>query len=367
MDLPEMQQSTHMCNKCFAARECIMYATAEASSPTDMRPYDVRKTHSELVQRFTAQLNEKDFEYFLEWDRLIDMEADATRHSVAEAWLQKSYDRERASGKSISSLVYDSDSASVGSNPDDDSVAFIYLKRSNDSVLRTPLSDLHLPKGTYVTCSTDTTSLEARSYRMARVTRPNSGTKRQFRHQMHIFRGTVEDIKGDDKIVIRASQDDARRVRLLVKLFDQSDYVDEKQWSELHFRLDNDELSSQMGFLRQNLINIFTRDREEVDEKNRDQRIRHEWMKRRLPWLRELIVHLREPVFDEKLRSCMFNVPASIKSYPGCDPFDLMVEFGDLNNDQRAAAEKVRGSDSVLRSCKVIALHKTSSYLSWSF
>lgn len=340
--LPGVQQSTHMCSRCFAARECMLYATAEASTATNNLPYDVRKTHGEIVNRFTELLGESDFDYFLDWDRLIDLEADATHHSVAEAWLQKSEDREKATGKSISSLVYEEGATGVlAPIASDDSIVNICLRRSADAGLQTSFSNLQLTQGSYVTCSTDTTTLQARNvFRRAGVRRPNAGTKRPFRHQMHVFRGTVASIEGDNRIVLRASADDLRRIQGLVQKYNES-LSTAGEPKELHFRLDNDDISSQMGKLRQNLVNLFTMDREEIDEKNRDHRIRHEWMRQRLPWLREVVVHLRAPLFELNLKGRMFDIPPAVKSIPGADPFDLMIEYSELNPDQRAAAEKV--------------------------
>jgi hypothetical protein len=81
-----------------------------------------------------------------------------------------------------------------------------------------------------------------------------------------------------------------------------------------------------MGTLRRNLVDLFTRDREQVDP----QKAGLDRLQKRFSRLREVIVQLRPSFFDERLAENIFNVPATVPSIPGCDPFDLMCEFYQL-------------------------------------
>ena len=124
----------------------MLYTAAELSGHNDTGPNRVQKSHAEILKQFTEHLSEEELAYFKKWDSLIDMEADATQSSVTEAWLEKSEDRERATSKSISSLVYEMCEV-------DEGVSFIWLRRSDNSALQTPLSNFHhLNSGSYVSC-----------------------------------------------------------------------------------------------------------------------------------------------------------------------------------------------------------------------
>jgi len=127
---------------------------------------------------------------------------------------------------------------------------------------------------------------------------------------------------------VRASRDDLARIQKIVKASG-DDYV--------QFRLDRDDTATGTGTLRQNLINLFTADIKPPEEHNETPQ------QTRLSRLRDFIIRLREPSFDRDLVKSMFSPCAKSVScaVPGCDMMDLVVEYADMNPDQRAAVEKV--------------------------
>jgi hypothetical protein len=299
---------------------------------------DVLRSHKDLIEQYTGHLTSKELEYFRTWDRLIDLEANATQNSVAEAWLEKSEALERRNGKCVSSLAY----IPQFSSGEEQSVAFIVFERSTSSVLRTPLSKLQLPSGTFVTCSSDCTSqdvLHAR-YNLKPSARQ---ANRAFRHQMKVFRGTVERTEGDNKIVIRTSEASIGRMNDFVARFKDSTPASSSSSPELLFRIDRDDSYSINGTLRRNVLDLLTKDKAKVENPSaRDAadmgRLR---MQRRFQRHRELIIQLKPPQFSVAQQEEMFNHHSH--GVPACDSLDLMVEFSTtMNGDQRAAAQKVR-------------------------
>ena len=95
-----------------------------------------------------------------------------------------------------------------------------------------------------------------------------------------------------------------------------------------------------MGTLRMNLIDLLTKDKE-TDKSKDDPDLRMVWMQKRYSRLRELVTRLKPPVFEDTLKESMFNPPARVRSLPGCDPGDLVLEFTTMNENQRTAAQKV--------------------------
>ena len=321
-----------------------MYTASGSSSPDGKNQNEIKKSHADVLDRFTGQLTEEDLAYFRTWDRLIDLEADATNQSIAEAWLETSAKRERSTGKCISALAYQPQPSQVDGLPDENSVAFIVFERSPHATLRTPLCSLNLQKGCYVTCSTDATSLDAQSFGRVSVLGVRSGREQApFRHQMKIFRATVDHI-GEDKITIRTSEGSVRRLNDLMLRYRQSSMKEidgTSSGEELEFRLDVDNSFSQMGTLRMNLIDLLTKDKDTDDSKD-DPKLRMVWLQKRYSRLRELVIRLRAPVFDKSLEENMFNPSARVRSLPGCDPSDLVEEFTlFMNKNQQSTCSKV--------------------------
>jgi len=326
------------CSRCFSARECMVYAASGSMTP------DIKQTHAAILDRFTGHLEEEDLAYFRTWDRLIDLEADATsQQSVADAWLEKSEDRERDTGTCISSLVYHQQPSQLDTLPDDESVAFIVFQRSSNATLQTPFSSLNVQKGCYVTISTDATSLDAQDVcGRASILAEGTGPKPPpFRHQMKIFRGSVDHIDGTDKIVIKTSDTSVIRINDLLSRFQHSTFsATSGRQSQLTFRLDVDNSFSQMGTLRKNLVDLLTKDKD-TDKSKEDPDLRMVWIQKRCSRLRELVIRLKAPVYDDKLKESMFNPPARVRSLPGCDLTDLVLEYAGMNDNQRMAAQKV--------------------------
>jgi hypothetical protein len=340
-DLPNLQYPDQ-CSRCFSARECMTYAAA-GSLNAEGNQKDVQRSHKDILEQYTGHLSDNELEYFRTWDRLIDLEADATKSSVAEAWLEKSEDLERRNGKSISSLSFIPRILQQNErSQEEQSVAFIVFERSTSSVLRTPLSKLKLQSGTFVTCSSDCTSQDVLQAKYSLKPSVRQGN-RAFRHQMKVFRGTVERTEGDNKIVIRTSEASIGRMNDLVARFKDSTPVSTSSSPELLFRIDHDDSYSINGTLRRNVLDLLTKDKAKVDNPTTGDgagmgRLR---IQRRFRRQRELIIHLKPPQFSVSQQEEMFNYDSH--GVPSCDAIDLMVEFSTtMNGDQRAAAQKVR-------------------------
>jgi hypothetical protein len=310
----------------------MLYAAIEhdAADPTSA----VRQSHNELLSKFTGQLKDDDLAYFRDWDRLVDLEADAGKSSVATPWLVDSCDREKEKGESVSALVYDR------GEPSDGSRLLIAFRRSAQSQLKAPLNSLSLSKGCRVIVSTDGTSLDSSQ---SESTAPNSKlhrTRSKFKHQMHVIRGTLERVDADG-LFVSAGRDDLDRVRgLVARHRNLSENSSDSGSSQLLFRMDKDNSSVGIGTLRQNLINLFTADyaRKEGEELSKTDLAK----RRLLPWLRDVVVRLQPPSFDAKPQESFFNCPSSC--IPGCDMRQLSSEFSHLNSDQQNAVSKVRWS-----------------------
>jgi hypothetical protein len=302
-----------------------MYAGAARSSMADGELDVVGKTHTELLQQTTGHLTADDFAYFQKWDRLVDIEADIVVSSAAEAWLIGSEDREKATAKTISRLTFDTVPSADEITLDDSRLVLLSFQRSVDSPCRTPLANLGLEKGCYAIVSTDSTTCGQT---------PGLHQSITIRPQMHIVRGALERIT-DTHIFIRASRDDRSRVQKVVA---------KAGAPGVFFRVDRDEVATGAGTLRQNLVNLFTKDLPEKPD--------------RLSWLRDAIVRLRAPAFNGALKKTLFLPGLGMHGVPGCDLKDLRREFLELNTDQQAAVEKVRYFDGV--SCFPFSLRSNS-------
>jgi DNA replication ATP-dependent helicase Dna2 len=318
--LPELLANDHMCKKCYANRECMMYAASERSSTVPGGDYDPFKTHSVLLGHFTGHLTAADFSYFQEWDRLIDLEAHAGASLAAESWLKSSVEQEKATAKCMSSLVFDQAESLEGVVFDEENsfgtmpVGTMSFTRSKSSSLHTPLFNLGFEKGCHVIVSTDSTS-----------TSPSPR-----RAKMHIVRGFL-DRATESQVFVRATKDDVIRIQKIAQLNARQGQP------ESLFRLDRDNVATGVGTLRQNLVNLFTGDRLDVGQDDAQPSVT------RLSWLRDMIVRLRAPVFQQNISQSEMFRPATqnVPQIPGCDLIDLACEFAELNIDQRNAVLKV--------------------------
>jgi hypothetical protein len=274
----------------------------------------ILKSHGALLKQFTGHLLEDDLEYFLKWDRLIDLEADAEHAQVSTAWLIESEKRERETGKCVSSLVFDEENSRDKEYAESYSwYAILSFQRSKNSILQTCLSNLGLEPGCHVIVSEDRA--------IGRKT-PLCGQA----PRMHIVRGFLHRAT-DTRVEVRASRDDLARIRTFLK----SSFGD----VPMLFRLDRDDGAWGTGTLRQNLVNLFTGG---IRTSNDSATL---LPPARLTALRDRVVRLCAPIYDERVSDSMFNPHVSLPSLPGCDMMDLAFEFSELNPDQQAAAEKV--------------------------
>ena len=352
-------------------RECMTYAAAEQKvpSPSSKSFQGLDKSQAKLLQHFTGHLDKECLAYFQAFDRLIDIEADASTFMTTTAWLQCSHEQEKASGKCISSLVLDEVETMMANASDSEAVndrrsALIVMSRASDSALTTPLSRLNIERGSHVIISSDATSLHLSSSHNSPLAQSEirGHRVRHFRHRMSIARGVLESID-EKQVTIRASRDELSQVSRLMQQHRDSHQLSPgisqspqslHSGSLLHFRLDKDDVSTGIGTLRQNLIKFLTSDVKAADEKVAASRASKQQnsmsqpsppSRERLRWLRDVIVRMHPPSFDESLRNSMFA--SRRKSQCSQNPADdsefllLASEFSELNEDQRKAVEKV--------------------------
>jgi hypothetical protein len=339
----------------------MMYASASLSaSPTSQQSNRLPQSHSHLLQHFTGHLKQEEIKYFLDWDRLIDLESHAVHNEISKAWLVRSEERERLTGKCISSLVLDAvatvmdETANISCDGEQTSYSNIRLLRASDAASKTSFNDLKVEIGSRVVLSTDGTIFTSNSSLQSgsdscdiNLKGPISRSLSQregFRQQMHILRGNVVDIC-DTNVTIRALSSEIGRVQRMDKMYCNGTTDKPK----IRFRLDKDEITYGTGTLRQNLINLFTADVPQftTDKKKlleRESGILKESnhiLQNRLPRLRKAVVHLAPPQFDTSRPKFMFNSEHDSPEIVGCSFMDLALEFSELNLDQRAAVEKV--------------------------
>jgi hypothetical protein len=320
----------------------MIYAATELSSGSMDINMGVAESHKELLGQFTGHLNVESMAYFREWDRLIDLEADATTYSAATPWLIGSAQRENETGECISSLVFDGAEPTLGED------VLIGLRRAQASLNQTPLSNLGFTRGCQVIISTDATSFELSQSRNSPQSHQHGTAppKRAFRHQMHMVRGLVERTEGD-RLLIRASRDDLERIRELAVHYkglhgnsDTPPVAPSAPGKDLCFRVDKDKGSFGVGTLRQNLVNLFTADCVKAGAEGG--LTPNSILQNRLSWLRDVIICLKRPEFDRSLSASLFATGPDSSLLPGCDLETLAFEYADLNPDQRSAVEQVR-------------------------
>ena len=280
--------------------------------------WSIRTSHSELMSKFTGHLIEEDIKYFRDWDRLIDLEAHAMNNNLAVPWLTESQTREKETGESVSSLVYDRPEPLQGSR------VLMVFRRSEKSHNQSSLDSLSLSRGCHVVISTDGTSFDGSQS-------DPKGRRRRSRHRMHIVRGIMEQ-SDKAQLFISARREDLERIRDLVGRHQKLSA------SDLLFRVDKDKSPVGIGTLRQNLITFFTADYKRSEGEELSQTAKSQ--QRRLPWLRDVVVRLRTPSFDDKTSESLFR--GGGPNIPGCNLQVLSNEFAKLNPDQQKAVEKVR-------------------------
>ena len=344
-----------------------MLSAAADNSDKMNAPSSARKTHMELIQHFAGHLNEAEFQYFRDWDRLIDLEALVSSKEITKCWLIQSKEREQSTGKCISSLVLDEsildNATSWKLSNFDESTVVIKLTRSECSLITTSLKSLKFELGNRVVLSTDCTIFQSEMREGSHDINSRRPHRRKVRQQMHILRGVLEQIE-ESHVLVRISERDAMQLVNFVRL--QSLHLVHEQNEKnstgfgnqmfklkdfSFFRLDKDEITTGIGTLRQNLVNLFTADilpfstssKNSKSPINESPSMIHIALTCRMPRLRRFIVHLDRPNFDPKSAQPLFKAPPgqNVLSVTGCSFNNLAREFSSLNRDQRAAVVKV--------------------------
>ena len=291
---------------------------AESAAHASPEAASVLYDKQELQKQYVAHLRPEDVEYFTAWDRLIDLEADAGRSLIAQSWLSPAAKVERETGGSMSALVFDLSRSDPDGGFDTSSYSLLAFTRNAEAHTGIPLTQLGFESGYNVVVSADRIITEAR-----KPGKPYA--------EMHVVRGYLHSVT-DNTAIIRASSDDFNRLIRRTKGSARSTL----------FRIDRDNAAAGLGTLRQNLINLFTKDRMRLEDG------KSSCWPTRLPILRDLIVSLRKPQFDDfhygdsRMFTHSASGPASPMVLPGCDLKQLEREFALLNPDQKDAVRKVR-------------------------
>ena len=353
--LPEMIPSSN-CSRCYSNRECMMYAASDAANVPAFQ-----QSHGSLMNHYTAHLTPEDMQYFLDWDRMVDLESRAGRHDIAKAWLKSSRERECGTGKTFSDLVFAASyqlgqvpqqtqmqSQVCSSNADDDKMILQFDRAPGSVLSSTLLNSLKIEDRSHVVLSTDGTSLQPLEVPRRGV---GGGNTKSFRHQCNVFRGIVQKVT-DQSVTILASKNDLRQVQDLLTLW--QEYNDNARNAlPLRFRLDKDDVATGTGTLRQNLIKLFTADVPTFKFHRKQQNVNgngkngnsdiDSLLQIRMPWLRRAIIQMEKPQFDPSRTRSMFD-PQSFSGAPkvkGCEFEQLAAQYLTLNVDQRHAVDKV--------------------------
>lgn len=322
--LPDVQQSERSCTRCFENQSCMLYARSETEVQD---PTGVKMSHSSLLTKYTGQLQQEDLEYFRKWDRLVDLEAHATVGNTALAWLRDSQTREKVTGETISSLVYEGPSLSSKNA----SGVLLRFKRSPLSLSQSNLDGLSIGIGAHVVVSTDGSIFDDSQSDPKLEYMNTQREQKKFRQRMNIVRGFFEEASASE-VLISAKHEDLDQIQNICDRFSQHSGN-----SEILFRVDKDNSAVGIGTLRQNLINLFTGDH---SKNGKEDATPFEVAKQiRFPRLRDFIVRLRPPCFRDFDDTFLFREMGP--RLPGCDPSVLAAEFLALNKDQQDAVRKV--------------------------
>jgi DNA replication ATP-dependent helicase Dna2 len=304
--LPDLKDTSHSCKRCFSNRECMLYAASGSATDTSK--------HSELMSQFTGHLHRTDLEYFRTWDRLIDIEADSTS-TVARYLEPKRFEQQEGS---VFGLVFDRRASYCDSNGRDAIVCFHQPVGTQNNPVDTTI-------GANVVVSTEALLTDE-------TTSPPKN-KIKFRRQSHVLKGTVNQSDGS-RVSISCTSAEFALVEELVRRHHQDTL------SELCFCIDTHARSVGTGILRWNLVNFLTED-SPLPKGNEFTPSAME-KKSRLPWLRDIIIRLSPPEFDDGPPPQMFvGVERHI---PGCHLTDLSQEFASLNEAQQRAVRKCMSS-----------------------
>jgi len=368
--LPDLLPNAHSCNYCYMNKECMLYTKTSAEAQPVTR---IERSHGQLLSHFTSHLTDADLTYFSDWDRMIDLEALESKHSIAKAWVVPSLQREKETGKCVAHLEWISNSASDGSFDDvirttamdtlqqqqppvEEGFAVLQFKRHaildspspQQLEYYTPLSSLNIETGDHAIISTDDhTAASPISATANNQDKNNSKQKGRFRNQVQVVRGQIQAIS-ETSVFIKASLNDKQQLQRLLTLWTTEKEITttnhQHQYQQNHegnttkkillFRLDKDEISTGVGTLRQNLVRLFTADISEYStdaqkkhkqkqqqqhgmqlQQQQHQQVGFFFPPQRMINLRELVVRLsRPPHFDYGMASqqeSMFSASTS--------------------------------------------------------
>jgi len=315
--LPKLEPSVQVCKRCFSKTECMVYRKVQMHVEGKTKLEGNELDYNEVLSEETKHLTPVHLQYFQNWDRMLDLELSEANVNIVKSWLVPALDRETQTGRTIANMVW----KNYHEPSDKKETSYVLLfERGFDGDLRfrlgttTPMSqrdkkfaltNLVIDKGNRVVISTDHVIAAADS----------SFASDSRRQQLHIVKGDVVKIM-DSSISIKCSGDQYQRLSNVHASWG------EREGNPLRFRIDVDEFATSGGALRQNLVDLLS-----VNKK----------------WLREIVIDTKIPEFMPINLDRMFTGTADGRpeGVHGCDLNDLMMEFYELNEDQRNAVTKI--------------------------
>ena len=304
-----MKQDMRTCTRCFKLDGCVLYHKVRLIRFTLQRYFDscgiqsVEKGTAEssglgaLFEQKTGHLTQTHTDFFEKWDKLIALEEGDLYRYRKEIWGMVALERENAgrclSGMKVMGLPEENIASSSRGN------RYEYTLAKLDPSFATSFLNFHLSVGDPILLSSErghfalaigfVTDLQPASIKV-RVDRELQGLPRRlggFHDRINQnFEGLTQ---------LKPGKSASHRVERNFK------HLVDKEFS---YRIDKDEISTGMGLVRNNLMNLFTMD---GDEKRR-----------------RLIVDLEPPIFTKS--------DFDVESIPN------------LNTDQKRAVDKVLSS-----------------------
>lgn len=299
--LPPMLKQKFTCSNCSLLRTCVLYHRAtENGTPDSSGIPDLFLEHSN-------HLNLQHIQYFLTWDRLIDLERNDTQRMKKEIWSMTSKEREKL-GRCFSQMVLENIEFiekiliySFIRSPKSGLFFFLFLHSSLIKFFKESfnLLDSQISIGDSVLLST-----ESGKYGLG------VGYVRNLKE-------SIVEIQMEEAIKIPIPTD----IEDLFPIRSMNEAI--KNYS-IQWRIDKDELSSGSSIIKDNLIQLFVSN---GDEKRR-----------------KLIVDLEAPRFTNNSIDSSLEYLSNLKPGITVSSQETLLKYLDfnlLNIDQRKAAQKV--------------------------
>ena len=340
--LPKCSVNINDCYRCYSNKECALYAKSDivhalelGKDPNPTLTAERDNNRLVIINKVTSHLSKEEIRFFIDWDRMIDLEAFEAYQNVVQSWLVTSIEQEKNTGLCVSAVEWDKEHTDPA-YPRDGWHTEIKFFRPNSLFVNQKISSLKIHVGDDIIVSTDTGKygIDGHFY---------EGNPRG--RKMYILRGRVTNIL-DTSICLLVSNGDIKQL---------SEFTEIVGYGKVcRFRLDKNDNAFGTGGLRQNLVNLLVGDVPRPSQSNNAEYAVANMKKEipsllsaRMPKLRDLIIKLKPPSFlpmkAGKSIFCGDYFPNSKGrgNYEGCKLNDLLAEFQTLNSDQQNAIHKV--------------------------